>query len=163
MVGHRTDICSNLELLPIYGTATFDTDKAEYELTTDDCVNIQPGTYTLQITGTIGTYQDVQQDYSFDLNLVNPCRPECVVSGITTPTIDDIEYTIGDEKIEITFDEFSLDIGTGGCPYTWTYAAELSGETSLPSTYITFDDSMRMFTIYAASGAPQSLEIFLTG
>ena len=105
----------------------------------------------------------MQQDYSFDLNLVNPCRPECVVSDITTPAIDDIEYTIGDEKIEITFDEFSLDIGTGGCPYTWTYAAELSDATSLPSIYITFDDSMRIFTIYAVSGDPKSLEIVLTG
>ena len=161
--GPRTDICSNHELPALYGIATFDTVQGDYTLNTDDCVNIRPEVYTLKVIGTIGSYQNVFESITFDLNLINPCRPECIFSSITPPTIDFVEYTIGNSELEINFDEFILDIGTGNCPYVWIYYATLSNFSPLPSDYISFDDEMRRFTIYATKGTDQTFRVRLKG
>ena len=119
------------------------------------------GLFNLKLIANFDEYSNTGElDFTVTLH---DCRPVSVISSVSTPTIADIEYTIGDEQIEVTFNEFELDIETNGCLYTWTYKADLSDSNPLPTSYITFDDSTRTFIISAASGNAQSLEVRLSG
>ena len=69
--------------------SNFNSATGDYSLSTNDCVGIKPGAFKFRITGTVGTFQDATHSDTFDLNLVNPCLPECVTSSLTTPTISD--------------------------------------------------------------------------
>ena len=125
----------NEQLCEIPG-AKFDTTTGDYTLATDDCITMKPGNHTIAITGSLESGDSYEAQ--FNLMLVNPCKMECF-SIVKTPSIENIEYVIGSEKLDIAFEDFIIEIGLGSCQVKWLYTATLENLHSLPEEYITFD------------------------
>ena len=67
IAGPRTDLCS---LSDGDTRAVFDTITGNYEFYSIDMANYQPGQYTFEITGTVGTKS---AKATFVMTLVDPC------------------------------------------------------------------------------------------
>ena len=81
----QADICTGVE-------ATFDSQIGDYQFQTTDMVEYPPGTYSLLITGTVGSRSD---SFIMTVKFVDPC-PSTLLTLITSPIIDDYTYTLRD-------------------------------------------------------------------
>ena len=108
--------------------------------------------------------ETVRGTYEFTITLIDPCVG-AVPSSVTKPSIENVQYNYGADKIEFTYPGFTA-FNADNCSFEWTYSAKLAGGANLDDDYITFDQSTLTFTVESPT-APEStdttMEIVLTG
>ena len=88
--GARLDLCTILESNT---SSTFDPVSGDYELVTNELLVIEPGSYTFEITATVG---NIASSVQFTIELVNPCPdPSHQMLTILSPYFNDMQFDLG--------------------------------------------------------------------
>ena len=84
------------------------------------------------------------------------------ITSVETPAIADVEYEYGSRADPIVYKGFESE-GGGACDYAWSYSATLADGTELDADFIKFDPDTLTFTVEAATGEAQTMEVLLKG
>ena len=95
--GDRLDLC---QISNGSTVGAFESSTGHYDFKSTDIENFKPGSYTFEITGTIG---DLSDSATFTMTLVDPC-PTTILS-INDDVFSDINYLLRDES---SYQEWTL-------------------------------------------------------